>query len=241
MPARKRAERIFCHNCGARLERASVIGETEQVEDPKKTHKRLQKMFDPQRGKLRRNFFFISKLILGACILAGIVEMVSAPEVPPARKTIGLPAEINFDLEKASLSRVPVQLQYTLQDQVNAYLEYSLKNKHSLTKPFLKFDRAIVGFAENSCTITVERSVFGYPLYTGASYQVAVSNGKIGASSKGGSIGRLPVHPQIMQFADLIFADLWSALDRERKLVAKMSGIQFHDGSVTLAAATPNG
>lgn len=233
-------ERIYCHNCGARLDRSSLVTEGPAVEDPKRTHKRLQRMFDPQRGKLRRNFFFICKMILGACIFAAVVEMISAPEVPPARKTIGVPAEINFDLEKAALSRAPIQLQYT-QDQVNAYLEYSLKNKHFLDKPLLKFNRAIVGFGEGLCTITVERSLFGYSLYSRASYQVAVSNGKIGASNKGGSIGRLQIHPQVMQFVDLIFADLWSALDRERKLVARMSGIEFHDGNVMLAAATPSG
>src|SRR4029077_14341628 len=151
-----------------------------------------------------------------------------------------VPAEINFDLEKAALSRAPIQLQYT-QDQVNAYLDYALKNKHSLNKPALKFNRAIIGFGVGSCTVTVERSFVGSSLFSRTSYQVAVSNGKIGASNKGVSIGRLQIHPQIMQFVDLIFADLWSALDRERKLVARMSGIEVHDGNVMLAAATPSG
>lgn len=234
------AERIYCHNCGARLDRTGLAAKEAAIEDPKKTHQRLRKMFDPSRGKLRRNFFFICKLVLGACVLAAVFEMILAPDVPPARKSIGLPAEINFDIEKAELSHAAVQLRYT-QDQVNAYLEYALKNKHSLDKPLLKFDRAIVGFGEGSCTITVERSVFGYPVYTRAFYQVAVSNGKIGASNNGGSIGRLQVHPQIMQYADLIFGDLWQALDRERKLVAKMSGIEFHNGNVTLAVSPPSG
>jgi len=35
---------------------------------------------------------------------------------------------------------------------------------------------------------------------------------------------------------DSIFADLWSALERERKLVAKMSAIEFHEKSVLLSA-----
>jgi hypothetical protein len=63
-----------------------------------------------------------------------------------------------------------------------------------------------------------------------------VGEGKIAASNKGGWIGRLPIHPQIMQFADIIFADLWSSLARERKLVAKMGGIELRDGNVILAA-----
>jgi hypothetical protein len=42
----------------------------------------------------------------------------------------------------------------------------------------------------------------------------------------------------MMKFADIIFADLWSALDRERKLLTKMGSVAFHDGSVTITPPT---
>ena len=58
------------------------------------------------------------------------------------------------------------------------------------------------------------------------------------ATVLGGWIGRLPVHPAIMKYGDIIFADLWSALDRERKLVTKMAGVSFHDGGVTITPPT---
>ena len=38
-----------------------------------------------------------------------------------------------------------------------------------------------------------------------------------------------------MQLIGFIFADLWSALERERKLVAKMGAIEFHEKSVLLS------
>ena len=38
---------------------------------------------------------------------------------------------------------------------------------------------------------------------------------------------------------NIIFADLWSALDRDRKLVAKMAAIEFHDKAVTLVVPPP--
>jgi hypothetical protein len=54
----------------------------------------------------------------------------------------------------------------------------------------------------------------------------------------GGWIGRLPIHPAIMTYADVIFADVWSALDRERRLLSKMGSVTFHDGSVTITSLT---
>ncbi|HXM74266.1 MAG TPA: zinc ribbon domain-containing protein [Chthoniobacterales bacterium] len=228
-------ERIYCHNCGARLDRSALAAADKPAQEgATQAHQRLRKMFDPDRGKLRRRFFGACKLILAACVTAAIVEMILPPDVPAPANTVGLATQINFDLENAELYHRPPQLQYT-QDQVNAYLGFTLKSKQkSLDRPLLDFRHAFVAFHEGACNITVERSLYGYSLYSRASYRVAVNEGKIAASNNGGWIGRLPIYPQLMQVADIIFADLWSALDRERKLVAKMAGIELHDGSVTL-------
>jgi hypothetical protein len=37
-----------------------------------------------------------------------------------------------------------------------------------------------------------------------------------------------------MKYGDLLFSDVWTALDRERKSVAKMSAIEFHPHAVVL-------
>jgi hypothetical protein len=41
-----------------------------------------------------------------------------------------------------------------------------------------------------------------------------------------------------MQFGGIIFIDVWSALERERKLLGKMGAVSFHDGSVTITTPT---
>jgi hypothetical protein len=229
-------ERIYCHSCGARLDRAGLASGKDAPEATEQTHQRLQRLFDPHRGRLRRMFFAICKLILSACLAAVILQMVLPLDLAPPPKVLGVAPQINFDLEKAALYHHPAQFQYT-QDEVNAYLAYTLKSKKtSLDKPELSFKRAVVGLGEGTCTVTVERVLFGYSLYQRASYQVSVAGGKTRASNKGGWIGRLPIHPAIMRYGDILFADVWSALNRERKLVAQMGGIELHDGSVILTA-----
>jgi len=173
------------------------------------------------------------KLAIGACAAAAVIQMILSPDVPSAVKDAA-PRQINFDLENAIYSHRPAQLAYT-EEQVNAYLAYTLKSKQSaLNKPLLNFKRAIVGFSEGSVTVTAERALFGYSLYTTSAYAAHAEEGKIIASNKGGSIGRLPFPPVIMQFMDIVFADLWSALQREQKLVAKMGAIEFHEKQVLL-------
>ena len=108
-----------------------------------------------------------------------------------------------------------------------------------LNKPLLDFNRGIVRLEEGKCDITVERAIFGYSLYTSTSLAVQLADGKLNVSSRGGAIGRLPIHPQIMDYLNIIFADVWSALDRERKLITKADAIEFHDKSVVIVTAAP--
>jgi len=56
-------------------------------------------------------------------------------------------------------------------------------------------------FREGACTIGVERSLFGYSIFSRTSHRVDTSAGKIAATNVGGWIGRVPIHPAIMQFA----------------------------------------
>jgi hypothetical protein len=230
------AERIYCHNCGVRLDRSAVVPTKSTKEGMKETQRRVRNLFDPTRVKIRFWFFRTAKVILGACCTAALIQMLSSPDVPPPVKPLVLASQISFELENAINDHRPPQLQYT-EEQVNAYLSSALKSKQSsLNKPWLDFKRVVAGFSEGDVKITAERAFFGFSLYSGSSYKVTMQDGKVAVLNNGGSIGRIPVHPAAMRFMDVIFADVWSALDRERKLVTKMSAIEFHPKVVVLTA-----
>lgn len=228
-------ERIYCHDCGARLDRSALAKIAPKGEDAKETQRRLRSMLDPQRLKMRLMFFKISKLILGACATAALIVMLLPPDVPAPVKSDEFPPQINLDLENAAMGRAAAPLRYT-DAQVNAYLGNALKSKQAALSKLLKFERALVSFDEGVCRITAERSLFGFSLFTATSSKVALENGKLVASNIGGSIGRMPIHPMVMKYGDIIFSDLWTALDREKKAVAKMGGIEFQPQTVILTA-----
>jgi hypothetical protein len=224
------AERIYCHNCGERLDR-SVVAAKKKSQDPQEAHRRLQKMLGPP-DRARQNFFAVSKLALAAALVAALVEIALPPELPAPTKSV--PPQIDLDLENAASFQKAGPLEYS-QDQINAYLGYRfISKKKALNNPVLTFVRGTATFQEGVCTIGVERSLFGYSLFSRASYRLDAGAGKITATNNGGWIGRLPVHPTIMQFGGIIFTDVWSALDRERKLLGKMGAVNFHDGSVSI-------
>jgi len=205
-----------------------------KVEDTKETQRRLRTMLNPQRKRLRILFFKVSKVILGAFAVAAVVQMLRAPAIPPPAKMGDFPPQIGLDLENATMKHGAAPLQYT-DAQVNAYLGSALKSKQAALSKLLQFERGFVKFDENVCGVTAERSLFGFSIFTTTTSSVSLENGTLNASNKGGSIGRLPVHPLLMKYAEpLLFGDLWTALDRERKSVAKMSAIEFHPQTVVL-------
>jgi hypothetical protein len=227
------AERIYCHDCGARLDRSSLAKMAPKGEDAKETQRRLRTMLDPQRAKMRLMFFKISKLILSAFAAAALIQMVLPPDMPPRTKSSEFPPQINLDIENAAMNSGAPPLQYT-EAQVNAYLGSALKSKQAALSKYLQFERAVVHFEENVCRITAQRSLFGFSVYTTTSSKLTLENGTLKVANNGGRIGRLAVHPLLMKYADLIFGDLWTALDRERKAVAKMSAIEFRPQAVVL-------
>jgi len=48
------AERIYCHDCGARLDRTALAKEPPKGEDVKETQRRLKNLLDPSRAKMRQ-------------------------------------------------------------------------------------------------------------------------------------------------------------------------------------------
>lgn len=227
-------ERIYCHECGARLDRSALAKVAPKSEDVKDTQRRLRSMLDPQRARMRLMFFKISKLILGACALAALIQMLLPADVPPRVKGGELPPQIGFDLENATQNHSAAPLSYT-EAQVNGYLGNALKSKQAALSKLMQFERALVNFEEGSSRITTERSMFGYSLYLATAQVITLQEGKLTAVNKGGSIGRLPIHPAVMKLIDpMLFGDLVTALDREKKLVLKMAAIEFHPQTVVL-------
>ena len=190
-------------------------------------------MLDPKRDRMRQMFFKVSKLVLGSCLLAALIQMLLPPDVPPRAKSAEFPPQINLEIENAAMNHGAAPLRYT-EAQVNAYLGNALKSKQTALSKLLQFERAIVNFDESVCRVTAERSLFGYSIFIATSSKVTLQDGNLIAANNGGSIGRLPIHPALMKYGALVFSDLWAALERERKSVSKMGAIEFQPQAVIL-------
>ena len=231
------SERVYCHDCGTRLDRSAVRIKKEPIDD---TRKRVKRMFDPQRAKIRAAFFATNKLLLRAAALAILVDMILPPDVPAPAKNQILVSTLRFDLEDMATKRKPLRKEIS-EEEANAFVASALRSKQSsLDKPFLPFKRVLVALRPHRLDVTAERSLDGYwSVYTTCLYSPELKDGRLSAKIEGGHIGRLPIHPKLARFMGVLFSDVWSALDRDAKLIMKLGAIELNEKSATLTASAP--
>jgi len=228
-------ERIYCHDCGARLERSALSNEKAPDENAAaRSRKHLQKMFQPGRGRGKRAAINLGKVVLGGFCLAAVIQMILPPDLPPEPKKFAFAPMINMDLVSALSSHAPAQLSYN-EEQVNAYLAATVRRSNSPAREgFFPLRSIVAKFEEGICGINIERQILGLPIYSGSAYRVSIENGKITSASVSGYIGRMPIHPALMRGTEPVFGKAWETLARERNEVAKLAAIEFHPKTVLL-------
>lgn len=229
------SERIYCHNCGARLDRSKLVPSAATLGDPDvQTQKHLKKLFQGGRGNFKRAALKLAKVVLGAVCLAALIVMALPADLPPPSKNYTFAPMINMDMVSATSSHQGASLVYN-EEQVNSYIASNLRRKDSpANQGYFPLRRVQIRFDEALCGINTERQLFGYSIYSGGTYRVKIDNGKIVSTSTGGYIGRMPIHPAMMKYADILLQKTWDSMARERNSVAKLASIEFHPQSVTL-------
>lgn len=122
-------ERVYCHNCGGKLDRALLPKpeDDKRHEPPEKTRKRIKKMTNPGSNPVLREFKALLQALFWGAIVAAIYLMAKPPnDVPDAKAQGG--RLIQSELTEALDSPVPRSLEFSEGD-INQALKQSLRGK----------------------------------------------------------------------------------------------------------------
>lgn len=231
------SQRIYCHNCGVKLDRSILPPEESLEATQEEVRKRVTAIVNPRSGFWANGWSSAFQTFLSAVVAASLVQICRPPDnVPPMPKKgeiIERPM-IPMLLNRAMTEPTPQRI--TIQEGIaNNYLLASLKPVSTgVIDNELKFQRVFVGFKPGACQITTEQSLFDFSIFARVVYRLQIANNKVNAVCIGGSLGRMPVHPLIMQYADYVFQNVWTALDREHKLIDQMSAIELKEKEIVL-------
>lgn len=230
-------ERVYCHNCGNKLDRTILPEEGKPKESLEKQQKRIRRAVNPSRGFFAGAGTMFICTILWALFLAAIIEAARKPDdvPPPLEKEKLLDVrQISMDMEDAMQAQVPTRLSLK-EPEINGFLQYSIKSKSAgLIGDEIKFNRVFVNLDEGTIRISTEQSLYDYPLFASADYKLTIKNNKLEATVIGGQFGRLKIHPKLMTYASVVFGQVWQALAREKKLIDQFQSIDVHKNNIDL-------
>ena len=229
-------QRIYCHNCGGKLDRSILPPEETPEETQEEVRKRVTKLVNVKRGFWSGSWKSALHSVGWALFFACLIQMARTPDdvVPPPPKGTMIekpmiPMALNHAMLETTSQEVRIQ-----EETANNYLRSVLKPKATgVYDNELKFLRLIVQFTKTGiCQFTSEQSIFDHPLYARVDYRLQIMDNKVRAICIAGSLGRLPVHPVIMQYLDFAFQPLWDSLDHEHKQIDQMQAIEVRDQEV---------
>jgi hypothetical protein len=228
-------ERVYCHNCGAKLDRTILPKEPAKKggkETPEKAARRVAKLVNPNRGFFTNWHKTLLNTLASAACIAAVIQMVRPPDgVPPVstKDEMMTAPPLVEQIEEVQIVTTP-QTRQIQENSINVYLASAIRTKGDTSDDYFKFDRAFVNLGKDVIHISTQLSAFGYPVYAGASYKLAIADNRLVSTNVGGNVGRLPVHPLIMEYSSSAFQQLWDALQRERSLMNKMQSVSIQPG-----------
>ncbi len=226
------AERVYCHNCGTKLDRSLLPkGAVGKSESPDKARRRVKRMTNPSKGSVVRELKTLMSVLIWAAIVAALILIVLPPEEIPGKPE---PADrlVSSDLQMAFERPQPIKVTFSEND-INSHLG-SIRSKTKGWVPGLDFKRAFVQLEPGVVRISMEQSAWGYSLYSSIDEQIGVTGSEFWSKQAGGHFGRLAIHPAIMEYADVAFGRLWTALARDKKQMDRMQSITVEKGRIVL-------
>ena len=236
-------ERVYCHNCGTKLDRSLLPSAAETEEPLEKKRKRIKKIVNPKRGFFAgagKTFVFT---MLSSLLAAVLLLIAMAPDgVPAAGSNEIKPDGPTSMLEDALAQPKAVPLQFK-QDDINAFLASKVKGEgNGMLGDSLKLVRAFAVLDDDQIRVTADETLFGLHIYSTIYYKLAIANNKLEATVQGGSFGRLQIHPNLMKNLSSIFDKIWesSEMKRDKRMLDECQTVDVHKGEVdivTLPAA----
>jgi len=225
-------ERVYCHNCGEKLDRSLLpkADITKPSEDKAKVARKVKKMMDPNRFNWWLNFKTLLLVEFLAVFVAVGYLIVQAPRfVVPLSKEKMPDIEVG-ELWSEMLRQKPTVFITFKEFDVNYFLSKTMKGGGGKSEgTFAHFEPGLV-------TVATQRSVLGLSICNSASFTPARDGVKWKADVSRFAIGRLTVPVVLAKLIGLNSATLGAfaqTFDKDIQRLDRLEKIESGEGSIS--------
>ncbi len=236
-------QRIYCHNCGNKLDRTQVLEKAQKEDSPEKKQKRVKKMMNPGAG-FGLGWGTVktaARTLVWAVVAAAVINIARPPAgVPPMPKDrLADAPQLDITLQELTLAS-PGREVALEEAEINLYLQNTVRSKNKKGESVIAFQRAFVNLDEGLIRITSQTAIQNYPLYAGVTHRLKMENGAFSATPEGLHFGRLRI--PIPEFAatnagpivGALFKPLWESLKRETRMIHEIGTVEAKKGQIVL-------
>lgn len=232
-------ERVYCHNCGEKLDRSLLpkVEDQAPADNQDKVRKQVQKMMNPNRMSFLLGLRKCLLIIVLSAVVAAVFLACLPPDRTPPMKTDRMPeSDLGTLWSELMNSRPSVPLTVKEFD-INYFLKRARKEGDASMG--VKFQRAFATLKTGEITVTEQRDAWGLPIYSGVTFKPVMKDGKWSAEILQGRLGRLGIHPSIGRLtggklSDMALNGTVKALEKELKQIDRLEKIETGDGTITL-------
>ena len=231
-------ERVYCHNCGEKLDR-SLLPTQKQLESETDAQKRrrVKRMMNVNRGAFGREVKTFFTVICFAALVAAIFLYWQKPADAPPTRMETLPDRNAGDVWRALVDNKAALSTELTEDEINAFLKNALKAAES-SVPGVKFERAFLTFRNGTITVTSERSAWGLPMFSSTTYAPRAADGSVKFETVGVNFGKLGVDPRIPGVSGLGLGGLKTAMAKEIANFERLAAVEPHE-EITMVEGKP--
>lgn len=229
-------ERVYCHNCGEKLDRSLLppVDEVKESEEKAKTGKQIKKMMNPGRFSFVRNLKTFALIVGFAALVAAVFLATQAPEtVPPAKSDRLAEMEVAEVWAGMMNTRPSVSVAFKEFD-INYYLRKAVKGTDGPLGT--KLERVFAHFEPGLITITIQRNALGLPLYSSVTFKPDLADGKWKADVKRVKFGRLAIPAGIAKMTKLDASTLGAfskVFEKEIKQLDRVATIESRESVIS--------
>ena len=238
-------ERVYCHGCGAKLDRTVILATQEkQTVSREQRQREVKKLMTPGNGWFLKTLAMLIKTVALAGLAAVVIQIIRPPEgVPPLPKkgeVLTLP-QIGDDLERLTAAPAGQGMIFREAD-INTYLQKKTFRKvPSWFTNIIPLKRSFVNFEPGQARLSVQADLAGYPVYAGITARL-VGDPKTGLSATCVSLnlGRLTLHaPAVAQVVAVAVPTLMDSVKRDRQLLEQLGSAEITKGQIILRSRGP--